>query len=318
MPVQSMTGFARTEGQTSGVEFVWELRSVNGKGFDIRLRIPQGFEALEAPLRRVAAQALSRGNIQANLQIRRQDEAPSFIVNEAMLDQIVALSNRLTEAGHATRPTADGILAIKGVIDVAEKPAEDDLREAREAAITTGFSACLTRLVAAREDEGRALEQILAQRLDEIAALVGRAEADPVRSSDAIRERLAVQVRALVEADERLDAQRLHQEAAILAAKADIREEIDRLAAHVDAARGLLAGGGAIGRRLDFLSQEFNRESNTICSKSNAASLTAIGLELKVIVDQFREQVQNLRPVEVHGFPQAAVYDSSSGWSAVY
>ncbi len=294
MPVQSMTGFARTEGQTSGVEFVWELRSVNGKGLDLRLRLPQGFEALEAPLRRRTAEVLSRGNIQANLQVKREEETPAFIVNEAMLDRIVSLSNRLTEAGHATRPTADGILAIKGVIDVAEKLPEDDLREAREAAVAVGFSAVLIRLVAAREDEGRALEQVLSQRLDEIAALVARAEADPARSSAAIRERLATQVKALLEADDRLDEQRLHQEAAIMAAKADIREEIDRLAAHVDAARGLLAGGGPIGRRLDFLSQEFNRESNTICSKSNAASLTAIGLELKVIVDQFREQVQNL------------------------
>ena len=294
MPVQSMTGFARNEAQTAGVEFVWELRSVNGKGLDLRLRLPQGFEALEAPLRRQAAEILSRGNIQANLQIRREDEAPAFIVNEAMLEQIVHLSNRLTEAGHATMPTADGILAIKGVIDVAEKPPEDDLREAREGAIAAGFAACLKRLVAAREDEGRALEQILSQRLDEVAALVLRAEADPARSQPAIRERLAGQVSALLDADERLDEQRLHQEAAILAAKADIREELDRLAAHVDAARGLLSGGGPIGRRLDFLSQEFNRESNTICSKSNAASLTAIGLDLKVVVDQFREQVQNL------------------------
>ena len=294
MPVQSMTGFARTEAQASGVEFVWELRSVNGKGLDLRLRLPQGFEALEAPMRRQAAEQLSRGNIQANLQIKRQDETPAFIVNETMLEQIVALSNRLTEAGHATLPTADGILAIKGVIDVAEKRAEDNLREAREAAIAKGFATCLGRLVAAREEEGRALQQILSQRLDEIALLVERAEADPARSSAVIRERLAAQVKALLESDERLDEQRLHQEAAILAAKADIREEIDRLAAHVDAARGLLAGGGPIGRRLDFLSQEFNRESNTICSKANAASLTTIGLELKVTVDQFREQVQNI------------------------
>ena len=294
MPVQSMTGFARTEAQTSGIEFVWELRSVNGKGLDLRLRLPQGFEAMEGPLRRETASVLSRGNIQANLQIRRQDETPGLIVNEALLEQILALSNRLTRAGHSTPPTADGILAIKGIVDVAERPADDDLREAREAAVTANFSACLTRLVAAREGEGRALEQLLSQRLDEIASLVGQAEADPSRSSAAIRERLAAQVNSLVEADERLDEQRLYQEAAILAAKADIREEIDRLAAHVDAARGLLAGGGPIGRRLDFLSQEFNRESNTICSKSNAASLTAIGIELKVIVDQFREQVQNL------------------------
>ena len=294
MPVQSMTGFARHESQAAGVAYAWELRSVNGKGLDVRLRLPQGFEVLEAPLRRLATQSIGRGNLQANLQVRREEEAPAFIVNEAMLAQIVALSDRLTKAGHASLPSADGILSIKGVIDVAERPSEDGLREAREAAIVGGFLVCLADLSVARQGEGRALAAILSQRLDEIEALVAGAEADPARTTEAIRARLAVQVKALVDADDRLDPQRLHQEAAILAAKADIREEIDRLVAHVAAARALLSTGGPVGRRLDFLSQEFNRESNTICSKSNAPSLTAIGLELKVVVDQFREQVQNL------------------------
>ncbi|HEY9057841.1 MAG TPA: YicC/YloC family endoribonuclease [Aurantimonas sp.] len=294
MPVQSMTGFARHEGATDGVDFVWELRSVNGKGFDLRFRLPPGFEAIEADSRRLAATQVTRGNIQASLQIRRDDELPAFSVNEAMLGQVLSLSSRLVADGHAAPPSADGIMAIKGIVEIADRALPPESLERRQKGVAQGFLAAVEKLTAARETEGRAMAEILAARLDEIEALVGRAEDDPSRSVDAIRERLKSQVSRLLDTDERLDEGRLHQEAAILAARADIREEIDRLGAHVGAARALLDAGGPIGRRLDFLSQEFNRESNTICSKSNSTSLTAIGLELKVVIDQFREQVQNI------------------------
>lgn len=294
MPVQSMTGFARHEAVAEGIDFVWELRSVNGKGLDMRLRLPPGFEPVEAALRRLAASQLSRGNIQASLQLRRDASLPEFVVNDAMLHQILALSSQLVADGHAAPPTADGILAIKGVVDVAEARPDPEVEARRHAAVTDGFAAGVEALAKARESEGEALREILAVRIDEIAALVDRAEEDQARSPEAIRQRLAAQVAALLDSEARLDEARLHQEVALLAARADIREELDRLRAHVDAARALLAAGGPIGRRLDFLSQEFNRESNTVCSKSNATSLTAIGLELKVVVDQFREQVQNL------------------------
>ncbi len=294
MPVQSMTGFARHEGDTDGIDFAWELRSVNGKGLDLRLRLPPGFEAIEAEIRRLAAARLTRGNIQASLQLRRDDELPMFSVNEAMLDQVLALSSRLVAGGHAGPPSSDGILAIKGIVEVAERTLTPEAREMRQKGVAQGFLAVVEQLVTAREAEGLALSEILALRLSEIAALVQRAEDDPSRSPECIRQRLRGQIGELVDADERLDEGRLHQEAATLAARADIREEIDRLRAHVEAARALLATGGPIGRRLDFLSQEFNRESNTICSKSNSTSLTAIGLELKVVIDQFREQVQNI------------------------
>ncbi|MEF2551822.1 YicC/YloC family endoribonuclease [Aurantimonas sp. A2-1-M11] len=294
MPVQSMTGFARHEATAAGGEFVWELRSVNSKGLDLRLRLPQGFETIENDLRREAATWLTRGNIQANLQIRRDEAAPAFTINEPMLGQLLALSSRLVADGHAAPPSADGILAIKGIVEVAESRMDPDTRDSQFAAARESFSAALASLAGAREAEGAALADILSERLAEIERLAGEAEADPSRSPHACRDRLTAQVAELMTADDRLDEQRLHQEAAMIAARADIREEIDRLQTHVAAAKALLAAGGPVGRRLDFLSQELNRESNTICSKSNATSLTAIGLELKVAVDQFREQVQNI------------------------
>ncbi|WP_102957909.1 YicC/YloC family endoribonuclease [Mangrovicella endophytica] len=292
MPVQSMTGFARAEG-AGGLAF--ELRSVNGKGLDLRLRLPQGFEIIEPELRKLASARLSRGNLQIALQQRTGEDATAFVINQAFLREVLAVTASLVADGHATLPSADGILSIRGVVETGEAtrptPEEDAARRAEALRL---FGQALDALTADRRREGEALERVLRQRLDEIESLVGRAEADPARSPETIRERLAGQVRELRAADERLDEARLHQEVSLLATRADIREELDRLRAHVEAARALLSEGGPIGRRLDFLSQELNRESNTICSKSNATSLTAIGLDLKVVVDQFREQVQNL------------------------
>ena len=294
MPVASMTGFARTEGEVDATAFVWEMRSVNGKGLELRLRLPQGFEAIEAELRRRAGSRLSRGNVQISLSLRKTDDAPVFSVNEAMLAQVLLLTERLIAGGHAVTPTADGLLAIKGIIEVAESVVDPVADAARRATILNGFDAALDRLVETREEEGALLRGLLDQRLDEMLLLVAAAERDPARSVEAIRLRLAEQVALLIGTGAKLDEPRLHQEVAVIAAKADIREELDRLAAHIEAARALLAAGGPVGRRLDFLSQEFNRESNTVCSKSTATSLTTIGLELKVTVDQFREQVQNI------------------------
>lgn len=300
MPVASMTGFARAEGEIGETGFVWEVRSVNGKGLDLRLRLPPGLEAIEAEVRRLAAARLSRGNVQIVLTLQRADDAPVFAVNEAMLAQVLDLCDRLIAAGHAVTPTADGILGVKGIIEVAEILVDPDSEGEWREAILSGFAQALDRLVASRNEEGAILTGILDQRLEEIATLAARAEADPARSAEAIGRRLSDQVQLLLDGllgtgnSERFDAQRLHQEAAILAARADIREELDRLSAHVAAARSLIAEGGPVGRRLEFLSQEFNRESNTLCSKSNATSLTAVGIDLKVVVDQFREQVQNV------------------------
>ncbi len=298
MPVQSMTGFARSEA-AAPAGFAWEIRSVNGKGLDLRFRLPPGFEMLEPELRRAAGGRLARGNIQAALQLTGGGSAGGYVINETMLRLVAEAARRLAAAGEATAPRADGLLALRGVIEPADAangagPARGAEEPELRSAVVAGFEEALEELVAGRTAEGAALVPHLAARLDEIEALVARAEAEPSRRPEAIRQQLASQVAELIGAQAGLDPARLHAEAALLATRADIREEIDRLRAHVAAARALLDKGGPVGRRLDFLAQEFNREANTICSKSNAAALTEIGLDLKTVIDQFREQVQNV------------------------
>lgn len=294
MPVSSMTGFARFEGQAEGASFVWELRSVNGKGLELRLRLPQGFEGLEAEARRRIGARLSRGNLQVSLTLERPEGLSSFTINHAFLQELLRLSDEIVRTNGVASPRADGLLGLRGVIEVSDEAHSSDWFAARAPAILEGLDGALDALVAARQIEGQALRAVLEARIEEIEAQAEAAAHDPARSLAAIQARLRKQVGDLLRTEGGLDAARLHQEAAVIAAKADIQEELDRLSAHVAAARALLAEGGPVGRRLDFLSQEFNRESNTICSKSHAASLTAIGLQLKVVVDQFREQVQNL------------------------
>ncbi|NWG25625.1 MAG: YicC family protein, partial [Pseudorhodoplanes sp.] len=252
------------------------------------------WDAVEVPVRARGAEKLSRGNVYANLSVSREGVMPVVRVNEPVLTAILSAMNRLAGIVDAQKPTLDGVLGLKGVIDVVEEEEDEQARAAAEAAIVEGFGEGLAGLCEMRRHEGAALGAILSGKLDEIAALTARAEAAPGRAPEAIRKRLAEQVAALLETPGRFDSDRLHQEAILLAAKADIREELDRLAAHVAQARKLISGGGAVGRRLDFLAQEFNRETNTLCSKSNDIELTNIGLELKSAVEQFREQVQNL------------------------
>lgn len=294
MAIQSMTGFARHEGEAEGCRFVWELRSVNGKGLDIRLRLPSGFEALEQPVRKAAAGVLARGNVQVVLSVNATTATTEAVVNEAALEAVIALLERLGDRIDARKPALDGILNIRGVLEFRDPELSDADRTARDQAVLAGFTKALEELVSVRRGEGAALARVLGDQIDRIEALALAVEADPSRSPEAIRTRLADQIAALMDTGAGLDRDRLHMEAALIATKADVREEIDRLKAHVEAARALLATSGGAGRRLDFLAQEFNRETNTICSKSNAASVTAMGLDLKVLIDQFREQVQNL------------------------
>jgi uncharacterized protein (TIGR00255 family) len=241
-----------------------------------------------------AAQALARGSVQANLTVERSGAAPVVRVNAAVLDAVLATMKQLAPKVEAAPPSLDGLLALKGVIEVSDSEEREDERQSAEAAATEGFGTVIDALGEMRRHEGAALGRVLSARLDEIAALAERADKSPGRQPDAIRARLAEQIATLLDQSERFDPDRLHQEAIMLASKADVREELDRLAAHVAQARHLIGQGGAIGRRLDFLAQEFNREANTMCAKANGVELTNIGLELKVAVEQFREQVQNV------------------------
>jgi uncharacterized protein (TIGR00255 family) len=294
MALSSMTGFARGHGVASSYAWSWEIKSVNAKGLDLRLRLPQGWDAIEVPARALAAEKLSRGTAYANLTVERKGAATTVKVNEPVLSAVLATLKRLHERVEASPATLDGILSLKGVIEITEEDERDEERRAAEAAILEGFDRTVGELVAMRREEGATLGRVLSERLEEIAALAARAEAAPGRKPEAIKARLAEQVAMLLSASTRFDSDRLHQEAIMLASKADVREELDRLASHVAQAQKLLADGGPVGRRLDFLAQELNRESNTLTAKANDVELTNIGLELKSAVEQFREQVQNL------------------------
>jgi uncharacterized protein (TIGR00255 family) len=294
MALSSMTGFARSHGLCGSYAWAWELKSVNAKGLDVRLRLPPGWDAVDVPVRSRAAEALARGSVYGTLSVERQGVAPTVRVNEPVLNAVLATLKDLSGRVAADPPRLDGILTLKGVIEVIDEDEKEDDRRAAERAVVAGFHQAIAELAAMRQREGVALGQVLMQRLQEIGALTARAEAAPGRRPEAIKARIAEQVATLLDASSRFDADRLHQEAILIASKADIREELDRLVSHVTQAGRLLTDGGAVGRRLDFLSQELNREANTLCSKSNDVALTNIGLELKSVVEQFREQVQNL------------------------
>jgi uncharacterized protein (TIGR00255 family) len=292
MALSSMTGFARGHGVSGAYAWAWELKSVNAKGLDLRLRLPPGWDAVEIPVRNRAAEVLTRGTVYGTLTVERQGVAPIVRINEPVLAAALATIRSLASRVEAAPPRLDGILALKGVIEVIDEREED--RRAAEAAVVAGFQQAVGALADMRRHEGAALGEILNQRLSEIAALAARADAAPGRRAEAIKARIAEQVAMLLEASGRFDPDRLHQEAILIASKADIREELDRLTSHVAQVTHLIGQGGSIGRRLDFLAQELNREANTLCAKSNDVELTNIGLELKSVVEQFREQVQNL------------------------
>lgn len=294
MALASMTGFARVEGSSDDYRWHWEIRSVNGRGLDIRSRLPQGFERLEPLIRERIQKSLSRGSVSVNLQMQRAGAAGVVRINDEALAAVLDACDRLTSTGKVQPPRADGLLALKGVIEASEEIEDETARAALDSSLIDSFSRALELLVSMRLNEGEHLAAVLLDRLTEIESLTALADSNTSRTPEAIRQRLSEQVQALVEAVPALDPQRLHQEAVLLATKADIREELDRLTAHVGGGRELLKGNGAVGRKLEFLAQEFNRESNTICSKSNDVGLTRIGLELKSVVDQLREQVQNV------------------------
>jgi uncharacterized protein (TIGR00255 family) len=294
MAISSMTGYSRSAGSLDGLHWQWEVKSVNGKALDLRCRLPVGYEALEPQLRAAASRILKRGNLQASLNVTGATLSEEVRLNTDVLEQVIAAGEALRGriGGDALR--ADQLLGLRGVLDVAT-PLEDEAEvERRHAAILASFLRALEGLDAARREEGARLAAVLAAQIERVESLVAAARVNPARSAEAIRARLAEQVARLMETGADLDPDRLHQEAILIATRSDIQEELDRLVSHIEAARKLLASGDAIGRKFDFLAQEFNREANTLCSKAIDRSLTAIGLDLKTVIDQMREQVQNI------------------------
>lgn len=295
MPLTSMTGFAREHGYDAHCSWTWELKSVNGKGRDVRFRLPPGLEELEAPVRERVAKTFQRGHFYVNLSVTWTAADGGYRINTDLLDRIIALVPDIQDrVPDARPPSVDGLLGLRGIIEVAETGLPEDSRDGVLKGLLDGFDAAISALAAMRGEEGARLHAVMADQLNTIEALQAQAAALAATQPDALRKRLADQIAQLVADTDAVPEDRLAQEAAILMTKADIREELDRLTAHVAAARDHMAADGAVGRKLDFLCQEFNREANTLCSKSWDTALTAIGLELKAVIDQYREQVQNI------------------------
>ncbi|WP_412776670.1 YicC/YloC family endoribonuclease [Thalassospira lucentensis] len=293
MTVSSMTGFARTDGAADGFGWTWELRSVNGKGLDVRVRLNGGFERLEAKVRDAVSKRFKRGNMGVTLNVVRASDGSTYQVNRELLSELVSLAEEFDNTSSLSAGTIADLMNVRGVLETVETQEDDATRDARDGAVLASLSDAIDQMDAHRAEEGAKLDAMLRGHVDNIEATVTHAESCASARGDAIKERLKRQIDELMDAG-KFDPERLHQEAALLATKADIREEIDRLKAHIIAARDMLTKGGAIGRKLDFLCQEFNREANTLCSKANDIELTNCGMELKVIIDQLREQVQNV------------------------
>ncbi len=294
MQLSSMTGFARAAGAGHGVSWQWELRSVNSKSLDLRLRLPPGYEHLEPGIRAEISAAVRRGNIQAALTVDTESTDSDVAINETVLSRLLSRARELQKDIGGPPVQAEVLLGLRGVIDVTQHNVTDDDRKLLDNAVIAALRESLTQLVAMRNAEGRRLAAVLSSQINSIEQQSLSIRNHPSRTVDAIRERLREQVQRLLDTGASLDLDRLHQEALLLATRNDVQEELDRLDSHVEAARGLLKSAEPVGRKLDFLTQEFNREANTICSKANDKHVTAIGLNLKTVIDQLREQVQNI------------------------
>ena len=292
--LHSMTGFARAEGGDGEVGWAWEVRSVNGRNLDLRLRTPHGHDALEPRARALAAERFGRGSLSLHLSIRQVDRAPEIRVNEDVLERLLELHRALQARHAAPPPRIEALMALPGVLERVEAEETEADRERRRGAMIDTLVEALDGLASARREEGERLRAVLVGQLEEIDVLAKAAAAAAALQPERIRDRIGDQIAALLESNPPVAEDRLAQEVAYLAARTDIREEIDRLTGHVESARELLDSGGPVGRRLDFLCQEFNREANTLCSKSTDIDLTRIGLDLKAAIEGLREQVQNL------------------------
>ncbi|WP_376959119.1 YicC/YloC family endoribonuclease [Azospirillum sp. A26] len=287
-----MTGFARVDGHGDGYSWTFEAKSVNGRSLDLRCRLPSGFDSVEAAARADVPKRLARGNVNLTLTVNRAQAVSQLRINRELLAQVLEIAREIEGAG-AAAPRLDSLLAVRGIIEPVEED-ETEARERVESALKGDLSKLIDQLAVNRLTEGARIAEVLNGHLDEIARLVDAASACASTQPEALREKLRAQVAAILGSFPALSEERLAQEAAILIGKADVREELDRLRAHIQAARDMMAEGGAIGRRFDFLCQEFNREANTLCSKSADVELTRIGLSLKASIEQLREQVQNI------------------------
>ncbi|MBI1385631.1 MAG: YicC family protein [Rhizobiales bacterium] len=295
MALRSMTGFARTAGAIEGYSWSWEIRSVNGRNLEVRLRLPQNLESLESKVRAMCSSRLARGNCNLTLTLRKEGGSQALKVNQTVLQQAIEIARQVRRtAGEVTAISVGDLLAVRGVLELAEAEADAELEARLNTGVLAGLEEALDILVGARAAEGRQLANVLGGLIDRVDGLVAEITDHPGRSSARIKARLERQIAALGERPEQLDPQRLAQEVLLIATRADIQEELDRLRAHVVAARALLVAGEPAGRQLDFLSQEFNREANTICSKASDIEITRLGLSLKSFIDQFREQIQNV------------------------
>jgi uncharacterized protein (TIGR00255 family) len=295
LSINSMTGYARLNGEQAGLSWVWEVKSVNGRGLELRTRLPNGFDFLDLPVRDAVGKRFKRGNISLTLNLTHKAQSGPLLVNEALLDQLVALTRRWKEkAPDLAPPSLDGLLSLRGVMESGDGVFGDSEDSELSASLLKGCEAALKQLAAMRADEGERLYKVLDGLLDEIAYLVNDAVQSAALDPAQLKAKLKTQVAQVLEAGANLSEERLAQEVALLLGKADVREELDRLSAHLTAARKMLDSAEPVGRKLDFLCQEFNREANTLCSKANDIAITRIGLALKAAIEQFREQVQNI------------------------
>lgn len=294
MTFASMTGFADSTGSGEGLRWRWEAKSVNGRSLDLRLRTPPGFDGLEPPARKLASERFLRGAFQISLSVEHDATARGLTVDAAALASAVKIARQVEVETGLQPARVDGLLALKGVIVADDGETLNEMqRAARDAAILESLGLAFDKLVKARAAEGAKLAILMTAQVDEIAALTAEAASLSAAQPAALKARLEAQLAELLGGTQ-ITPERLAQEVALLATKADVREELDRLAAHVQDARALIKDGKGVGRKLDFLAQEFNREANTLCSKSSDIALTRVGLKLKAVIDQFREQSQNV------------------------
>ncbi|HKO09991.1 MAG TPA: YicC/YloC family endoribonuclease [Alphaproteobacteria bacterium] len=294
MSISSMTGYARAVGHDEALSWTWEVKSVNGRTLDIRFRLPLGMDRLEVSARGLVNRYVKRGSLTASLQLSRAGAGAAWRVNRELIERFLALHEDYAGRIAPGPLRLDTLLTVRGVVEQVEESEGEEAAEERGAKIMASFETALAALAAARAAEGGQLAKSLAAQLEQIARLTSDAEALAALSPPAVAARIKEQVATLLAAEPQLSEERLAQEAALIAAKADVREELDRLKAHIVAARELLASADPVGRRLDFLCQEFNREANTLCSKAADVALTRLGLELKAVIEQLREQVQNI------------------------